>query len=64
MKKEKLPLKTVITNGIVCGFFYAIIVAIKDIYDGEPLSVIKYVLHFFAFGVFMTAAFRYKYTKD
>ena len=64
MKKEKLPLKTVLLTGILNGFFFAIAMAAFDYFSHEPFSLNKFLFHFGFFGFFMAITFKYKYTRE
>jgi hypothetical protein len=64
MKREKLPIKTVIKTGLLNGLLFAILMAGFDYFSNEPFSIKKFIFHFICFGFFMAISFRYKYTKE
>ena len=64
MKVEKLPLKSMIKNGIISGLIFSIGNAFYDFFTNEPFDILKFILNFLIFGITFGAIFRFKYTKE
>lgn len=64
MKRELLPLKKLVLNGLIFGLFFGTMMAIFDYVNNEPFSIYQFLFYSIAYGFFMSLAFRYKYTKE
>lgn len=64
MKKPVSINKLALKVGIMSGVTFAIIMALFDLFEDEPFSILKFVLHILLFGVFMGLLNRYKLKKN
>jgi len=63
LKKEKLPIKTVLKTGAIMGLAFAGTMAAFDWFDGKSFSILKFCLQFLIFGGIMALFNRYKPIK-
>ncbi|WP_417871972.1 hypothetical protein [Winogradskyella sp.] len=64
MKKEPIPLKKVIINGVINGLIFTLFMeGYYNFFTEDKFSLLRVFIHFFAFGFFMALIFRYQYRK-
>ena len=63
MKREWLPTKYFIKNGLIGGSIYAFSNAIFDYTDEIPFSITKFIYNFVVFGFLIAIFFSHKEKK-
>jgi len=64
VKTEKLPLKKRVKYGVIAGFFYAIIMELFYLSDGDSFSVLRFLFHGVFFGLFMALVSGFRVKKE
>jgi len=62
MKKQPVPLKKVIINGLLNGLIFTLFMEVYyNFFTDDKFSLLRVFIHFFAFGFFSALTFRYQY---
>ncbi|WP_243472102.1 hypothetical protein [Winogradskyella sp. MH6] len=62
MKKQPVPLKKVIINGLLNGLIFTLLMEVYYHYfTDDKFSLLRVFYYFFAFGVFSALTYRYQY---
>ncbi|WP_157514609.1 hypothetical protein [Mangrovimonas sp. TPBH4] len=64
MKRELLPLRKIVSIGFWGGLFIAGSTALYCFYIDDPISLGHFIFLFLGNGLWLSLAFRYKYTKN
>lgn len=64
MNRELLPLRKILSIGFFGGLFIAGSTALYCFYLGDPISLFNFMFLFLGNALWMSLAFRFKYTKN